>query len=597
MISTMEGDHEAELEESKDITVDVQADVPGDKATIVLHPGSTHLHIGLSTDPTPHSIPHLIAYRRKALEDSPVKECTDQSLVLQHCNDITPELEAQRNDGLISIRQSISASRSSLGMANFPIDKEKYLTYNSRVQPVARESDELSLTDLSSQPRCVIGTEVLYLPPDSGYIIYKPFRYGQLNVKRQKTITQDATEGHSMSSVMNMLEDLWTRAIEEYLEIEKKNFKHYHVILLIPDLVDRSALKELVNVLLQRMEFASAFLHQESVCATFSAGLSSACVINVGGEVTHMCCVEEGMSNPDTRVTMRYGGSDITRMFYWLLKQTSLPYTEVAAHSRLDGVLVQELKESICHLDPSIRGVKEHQFSVLSPTPGVLLDYDMKLSDEALQAPMGVFFPSVFCLPDDHTPLMWGQEPLGPDGEDIYDEGHWSAEGCVGTQVRGGSGGVGKMETQGMSVNGGVANGSVQEQELPEATKRLRSVPAGKLLGLDQAVHLSIDCASSTDVKHKLYGSVLIIGGGLAFPGAAAMLQSRLELQLPVLFNRSSQTVEVFSNPRDLESSIVVWKGGAVMSCLDTYQELRIERQEWEFTGVRLLRERAPFIW
>lgn len=56
--------------------------------------------------------------------------------------------------------------------------------------------------------------------------------------------------------------------------------------------------------------------------------------------------------------------------------------------------------------------------------------------------------------------------------------------------------------------------------------------------------------AGSTEVKHKLYGSVLIIGGGLAFPGAAAMLQSRLELQLPVLFNRSSQTVEVFSNPR-----------------------------------------------
>ena len=54
----------------------------------------------------------------------------------------------------------------------------------------------------------------------------------------------------------------------------------------------------------------------------------------------------------------------------------------------------------------------------------------------------------------------------------------------------------------------------------------------------------------STEVKHKLYGSVLVIGGGLAFPGAAAMLQSRLELQLPVLFNRSSQTVEVFSNPR-----------------------------------------------
>ena len=39
--------------------------IPADKATIVLHPGSTYLHFGLSTDPTPHSIPHLIAYRSR----------------------------------------------------------------------------------------------------------------------------------------------------------------------------------------------------------------------------------------------------------------------------------------------------------------------------------------------------------------------------------------------------------------------------------------------------------------------------------------------------------------------------------------------------
>ena len=124
----------------------------------------------------------------------------------------------------------------------------------------------------------------------------------------------------------------------------------------------------------------------------------------------------------------------------------------------------------------------------------------MKLSDEALQAPMGMFFPSVFCLPDDHTPLMWGQEPLGPDCEDVYDEGHWVAEGgMVGSQVRGGvAGGVGKTDVQGASGNGGMAGGCGQLGELPEATKRLRSVPAGKLLGLDQAVHLSIDCASES---------------------------------------------------------------------------------------------------
>jgi len=88
------------------------------------------------------------------------------------------------------------------------------------------------------------------------------------------------------------------------------------VIVLVPDLIDRTFLKELVNVLLLRMEFASAFLHQESVCATFSAGLSSACVVNVGGETTHVCCVEEGMSNPNTRfVSFKHQVGSLNKCF------------------------------------------------------------------------------------------------------------------------------------------------------------------------------------------------------------------------------------------------------------------------------------------
>ena len=51
-------------------------------------------------------------------------------------------------------------------------------------------------------------------------------------------------------------------------------------------------------------------------------------------------------------------------------------------------------------------------------------------------------------------------------------------------------------------------------------------------------------------MKKKLYGSVLLVGGGLAFPGAANMLQARLELKLPVVFARGTDNIEVFSNPR-----------------------------------------------
>ena len=39
------------------------------------------------------------------------------------------------------------------------------------------------------------------------------------------------------------------------------------------------------------------------------------------------------------------------------------------------------------------------------------------------------------------------------------------------------------------------------------------------------------------------------------------------------------------------------WKGGAILSCLDTAQELWILQKDWIKLGARMLRERAPFVW
>lgn len=41
-----------------------------------------------------------------------------------------------------------------------------------------------------------------------------------------------------------------------------------------------------------------------------------------------------------------------------------------------------------------------------------------------------------------------------------------------------------------------------------------------------------------------------MVGGGLAFPGAANLLQSRLELKPLPIFPRTGNNIEVFANPR-----------------------------------------------
>lgn len=43
---------------------------------------------------------------------------------------------------------------------------------------------------------------------------------------------------------------------------------------------------------------------QESVCASFGAGLSSACVVDVGDSKASVCCIEDGVSLEQTRLVI-----------------------------------------------------------------------------------------------------------------------------------------------------------------------------------------------------------------------------------------------------------------------------------------------------
>lgn len=72
-------------------------------------------------------------------------------------------------------------------------------------------------------------------------------------------------------------------------------------------------------------------------------------------------------------------------------------------------------------------------------------------------------------------------------------------------------------------------------------------------------------------------------------------LQNRISLQIPYLYR--AEQLDIITNPREMDSSMVAWKGACIMSCLETAQELWIEAGEWQKYGVKVLRERAPFTW
>jgi actin-related protein 8 len=92
-----------------------------------------------------------------------------------------------------------------------------------------------------------------------------------------------------------------------------------------------------------------------------------------------------------------------------------------------------------------------------------------------------------------------------------------------------------------------------------------------------------------------MFQCILVVGGGMKFSGIGKWLQNRVALQIPYMYR--SETLDIVTSPKEMDPAMTVWKGAAVMSCLESAPELWVTSAEWQKYGVRVLREKAPFIW
>ncbi len=76
---------------------------------------------------------------------------------------IQPEFEIQREEGLASIMGYLDNCRVAASMLNYNADRAEYVSHNGHVQPIARDSDDLTLTDVTVKPKFVIGNDVRLL--------------------------------------------------------------------------------------------------------------------------------------------------------------------------------------------------------------------------------------------------------------------------------------------------------------------------------------------------------------------------------------------------------------------------------------------------
>ena len=359
--------------------------------TIILQPGSLNVLYGLASDHNPRSCMNTIAWRTRA----GVVGCGARGPPGADQNKSAQVAEETRQDGLAeSTRQLQQHARQRPLVPHADLAQ-----YNANSAPTefAEEGGGLGLgqsphgdaggawTDVSHRPEFVVGEEALHIHPDEAYEIRRPIKGGRANVS-----------AHTPHAVQADLTTIWVHLIETQLGISRTDFESYKVVLLVEDVFKRRTVKRFMDILIDDLGFCAVMINVESVMTTFGAGLQSACVVDIGHNATSICCVDDGVSLPQTRIRLEFGGNDVVHALHWLLKQIDFPYKDCDLASAVDENAMREVAQRICHANLNDYSVLTQDMFVRKRT---LVKYNFKVADQVITAPFGLFLPTLFGVP------------------------------------------------------------------------------------------------------------------------------------------------------------------------------------------------------
>lgn len=168
---------------------------------------------------------------------------------------------------------------------------------------------------------------------------------------------------------------------------QRRDFSQYSCVFIIPDLYDRSVVTQALHEFLVEFGFQRVCFLQESVAATFGAGYSISCIVDVGAEKTSICCVDEGMCIENSRINLKYGGEDVTETFIKMMLFDKFNYNQMNLNRRSDHILAEELKQKYCTLSDEQITVRGFDFFVRTFEKDTK-KYTFKAYDELMLAPL-----------------------------------------------------------------------------------------------------------------------------------------------------------------------------------------------------------------
>ncbi|CAI7649814.1 unnamed protein product [Penicillium palitans] len=628
---TAEGEGEADGDAHMEDAEETPAEMAGSKV-IVIHMGSQNLRIGLASDALPKTLPMVIA-RKAATNES---EDHDEPKPKRFKHDDGTEMEPEKAFGSewsshfnrMSADLKVHMRQNKRRM--LPNSKEMVVNYNRRTVPeiISEHNDPMRAewTELSNPPpEYIVGQPALRVPDSSKprYKLYWPIQNGWCNEK-------DYTSKRSLFLDISLIvED----AIKNQLRLtSKKDWTQYSCVFVIPDLYDKSYVTQVLDMLMREFAFARVCFIQESLAATFGAGFTSACVVDIGAQKTSICCVEEGMCIENSRVNLKYGGQDVTETFVKMMLHDHFPYADINLRRRHDFLLAEELKKNICTMNEASVSPQVFDFH-LRVAGQDTRKYTFKAFDEVHLAPMGVFEPAIF----DNSNKITGRRTLIDRSVDIYDgspndptsaaqseiltamapplpshgktngESHSAApevqatpsrpqppnalskiqdlEGTPRSSVAGSPGPENTGTPQAGGTNTPAATAAAAQPPRPPAVEDRDDIMP--VFGLDNAILTSIAHAARSDEKkmRDFIGGIMVVGGGSLTSGFHLFLEERLQALRPGF----SKEIMIGTPPRDLDPQVVVWKGASIFGKLSGTNDSWIGRLEYDRLGPRLM--------
>lgn len=369
---------------------------PHGSKIVVIHPGSQNLRIGLANDALPKTVPMCIARKSKANESEEDPEPRPKRIKT------TPEPPDKWFEDEFATQYNQMSSDLKLRMRNnkrrlLPNSKELVVNYNRRTEPeiISEHNDphRIDWTEIPPDPKKApeyyTGLEALRIPEQSRprYKLVWPLRHGWLNEK----------EYSQRNLMLNDFSAILEDAIKSQLGLkQKKELQQYSCVFVIPDLYERNYVTNVLDILIREFGFKRVCFMQESLAASFGAGYSMACIVDIGAQKTSICCVEDGMCIEDSRMNLKYGGMDVSELFMKMMLFDYFPYSDVNLKRRYDFLVAEELKQKFCTMNESEITVQTWDFHLRAAGQDTR-KYTFKTYDETMLAPM-VSYHVLFCF-------------------------------------------------------------------------------------------------------------------------------------------------------------------------------------------------------